>query len=199
MDAAGERWALLVVRELLFGPKRFSDLHAGLTRMSENVLSSRLRELEAQGVMERVRLAPPANVHAYALTKLGQALEPALVELARWGALLPDRGGAEQSPSAFMLSLEACYAGHSVQYPRSLGIRIGPYEYRVRYDAREIRIKQEPCADEQVLISGDVTSLRRVLHGDDTLTEAIASGRIDARGDESALRQFTALFSAPTL
>ena len=199
MDAAGERWALLVVRELLFGPKRFSDLHAGLTGVSENVLSYRLRELESQGVVERVRLAPPANVHAYALTKLGKALEAALVELARWGALLPARGGAEQSPSAFMLSLRALYAGHSVDHPRSLGIRIGSYEYRVQYDSREIRIKQEPCADEEVFISGDVTSLRRVLLGGDTLTEAVRSGRIDARGDEPVLLQFTTLFSIPTL
>ena len=80
-----------------------------------------------------------------------------------------------------------------------LGIRIGSYEYRVQYDAREIRIKQEPCADEEAFISGDVTSLRRVLLGHDTLTEAVRSGRIDARGDESVLLQFTTLFPIPTL
>ena len=199
MDAAGDRWALLVVRELLFGPKRFTDLHAGLAGVSENVLSGRLRELETQGVVERVRLAPPANVHAYALTKLGKALQPALVELARWGALLPYRGGAEQSPTAFMLALTAFYAPRSADHPRSLGIRIGSYEYRVQYDAREIRIKQEPCADEEAFISGDVTSLRRVLLGRDTLTEAVRSGRIDARGDESVLLQFTTLFPIPAL
>jgi hypothetical protein len=145
-----------------------------------------------------VGAAGSARTAAYALTKLGKALEPTLVELARWGAILPDRGGAERSPSAFMLSLKALYAGHSVEHARSLGIRIGLYEYRVQYDSREIRIRQEPCEDEEVFITGDVTSLRRVLLGDETLVEATQSGRIHARGDEPALLQFTTLFSVPT-
>src|SRR3954469_21691822 len=81
LNLVGERWALLVVRELLFGPKRFSDLRRGLPQLSQNVLAQRLRELEQGGVLRRRRLEPPASTWAYELTARGRALEPALVAL----------------------------------------------------------------------------------------------------------------------
>src|SRR5215475_467381 len=86
LDVVGERWALLVVRELLFGPKRFGTLRSGLPGVSPNVLSQRLRELEDAGIVRHDRLPPPANVAVYALTDRGRALEPILVELGRWGS-----------------------------------------------------------------------------------------------------------------
>src|SRR3954447_23862520 len=86
LDAVGERWALLVVRELLLGPKRFTDLRAGLPGASPNVLAQRLRELEAAGVVERQTLPPPAAAQVYALTARGAALEPVILALGRWGA-----------------------------------------------------------------------------------------------------------------
>src|SRR5215208_6040304 len=85
LDVLGERWALLVVRELLLGPKRFTDLHRGLGAVSQNVLSQRLRDLERAGVVRRRRLGPPAGAPVYDLTERGAALEPILVELGRWG------------------------------------------------------------------------------------------------------------------
>src|SRR5512132_3684381 len=84
LDVVGERWALLVVRELLLGPKRFTDLHRGLGGVSQNVLSQRLRELERAGVLGRRRLGPPVGATVYELTEAGAALEPVLVELGRW-------------------------------------------------------------------------------------------------------------------
>src|SRR3954464_5929351 len=85
LDVVGERWGLLVVRELLLGPKRFGDLHRGLGAVSQNVLSQRLRELEAKGVVTRRRLGPPVSAPVYELTSRGAALEPVLVALGRWG------------------------------------------------------------------------------------------------------------------
>jgi DNA-binding HxlR family transcriptional regulator len=73
LDVVGERWALLVVRELLLGPKRFADLRAGLPAMSPNVLSQRLRELEGHGIVQRRELGPPVRVHLYELTPWGRA------------------------------------------------------------------------------------------------------------------------------
>src|SRR5215210_4044194 len=91
LDLVGERWALLVVRELLLGPKRFTDLRAGLPGVSPNVLAQRLRELESAGVVHRRKLPPPAASRVYELTEWGEKLEPIIVRLGRWGAQSPSR------------------------------------------------------------------------------------------------------------
>jgi DNA-binding HxlR family transcriptional regulator len=85
LDAIGERWSLLVARELLDGPKRYSDLLAGLPGVATDVLAARLRHLEAEGIVERRTLPPPAASRVYELTVEGRRLEPLLVELTRWG------------------------------------------------------------------------------------------------------------------
>ncbi len=87
LDIVGERWALLVVRELLLGPKRFSDLRRGLPNVSPDVLSQRLRGLEAADILRHRTLDPPASVQVYELTARGHALEPVVLELGRWGSL----------------------------------------------------------------------------------------------------------------
>src|SRR3954468_12768159 len=88
-DAGGERWALLVVRELLLGPKRYTDLRRGLPNASPNVLSERLRELERAGVVRRRKLPPPAGSRVYELTDWGLGLEEMVLSLGRWGARSP--------------------------------------------------------------------------------------------------------------
>ena len=89
LDRVGERWALLVVRELMLGPKRFTDLKTGLPHASPNVLAQRLRELEQTGVVRKRRLPPPAASQVYELTEWGRELESVLVALGRWGARAP--------------------------------------------------------------------------------------------------------------
>jgi DNA-binding HxlR family transcriptional regulator len=86
LDLIGERWALLVVRELVLGPKRFTDLRDGLPRIATNVLSQRLRQLERDGIITRRRLRPPAASTVYELTEYGQELVPIMLDLGRWGA-----------------------------------------------------------------------------------------------------------------
>src|SRR5206468_280135 len=86
LDLVGERWALLVIRELVFGPKRFTDLRDGLPGIATNVLSQRLRELVRNGVVARRRLPPPAASNVYELTEYGQELVPIMLALGRWGA-----------------------------------------------------------------------------------------------------------------
>ena len=109
LDAVGERWALLVVRELLLGPKRFADLHRGLGGMSQNVLSQRLRDLEHAGVVRRRRLGPPAAVSVYELTERGADLEPVLMALGRWGREQPLDGAEAFSTDALMLALRTTF------------------------------------------------------------------------------------------
>src|SRR6185437_6886764 len=89
LDVVGERWALLVVRELLLGPKRFTDLRAGLPNVGPDMLSARLRDLEAAGVLRHHKLPPPASARVYELTERGRELEPGILALGRWGAAEP--------------------------------------------------------------------------------------------------------------
>src|SRR5919107_2204104 len=89
LDIVGERWALLVVRDLLLGPKRFTDLRAGLPHVSPDVLSQRLRELEEAGIVRRTKLPPPAGARVYELTERGRGLQPIVIELGRWGSATP--------------------------------------------------------------------------------------------------------------
>ena len=106
LDVIGERWALLVVRELLLGPKRFTDLRAGLPGISPDVLAQRLRELEAADVVRRATLPPPAATRVYELTEHGAALRPVLVALGRWGSAAPlPPAEATFGPDAMVLAL----------------------------------------------------------------------------------------------
>src|SRR3954470_1070788 len=89
LDLVGERWALLVVRELLLGPKRFTGLRAGLPHVGPDVLAQRLRDLEAAGVVARRALRPPAGARVYELTPRGRELEPVVLALGRWGSVAP--------------------------------------------------------------------------------------------------------------
>src|ERR687895_1821390 len=89
LDLVGERWALMVVRELVLGPKRFTDLRTGLPQASPNVLAQRLKELEEVGVVRKRRLPPPAASQVYELTDWGRELESVLIALGRWGARAP--------------------------------------------------------------------------------------------------------------
>src|SRR5215213_11249135 len=91
LDLVGDRWALLVVRELLLGPKRYTDLRRGLPNASPNVLAQRLGELERAGVLRRRKLPPPAGSRVYELTEWGMELEPVVVSLGRWGARSPSK------------------------------------------------------------------------------------------------------------
>src|SRR5262249_31799451 len=110
LDVVGDRWALLVVRELLLGPKRFTDLRAGLTRVGPDMLAQRLRELEAAGVVRRGTLPPPAASKVYELTARGAELEPVVVALGRGGSAAPVPGGARIGVDAFVLALKTLSA-----------------------------------------------------------------------------------------
>src|ERR1700748_198825 len=110
LDIVGERWALLVVRELVLGPKRFTDLRAGLPRVGPDMLAARLRELEEAGVVRRATLPSPAASKVYALTEWGGELAPVLLALGRWGSRAPMRAGASPlGVDAAIVALETTF------------------------------------------------------------------------------------------
>src|SRR3982751_296163 len=109
-ELLGQRWALLVVRELLLGPKRFTHLRTGVPAVSPNVLAQRLRELEGAGILRRRRLPPPASVQVYELTDWGRELEPAVLALGRWASHSPSfPAGAPMGPDSLVLAMKTAF------------------------------------------------------------------------------------------
>ncbi|WP_433273394.1 winged helix-turn-helix transcriptional regulator [Actinosynnema sp. CS-041913] len=198
LDLVGERWALLVVRELLFGPKRFTDLRAGMPGASPNVLSQRLRELEEAGVLRRRKLAPPASARVYELTPWGRELEPVILALGRWGVRSPGlhRDGGIGVDSV-MLALKALFdpdlAGG---LEAELAVRMGDDGFEVRLsDGLTIR-RGEPDRPHAVLTT-DPRTLNGLLWDDLPLAEAEATGEATVIGDRSLVERFLRMFPLP--
>ena len=189
LDLVGERWALLVVRELLLGPKRFSDLRRGLPGLSQNVLAQRLRELEEALVVTRRRLEPPASTWAYALTERGRALEPAVLALAAWGSRAPLRSALELSPDALMLALRTTAAVPVA--PARIELRLDDDRFAVEVgdDVRIVRGASPVPAD--AVIAGSASAFRAVVFGDDPLA------RLAVDGDRAVAERFVRMFPRP--
>jgi DNA-binding HxlR family transcriptional regulator len=169
LDAVGERWSLLVVRELLDGPKRYSDLLAGLPGVATDVLAARLRHLEAEGVVRRRALAPPAASRVYELTPDGRRLEPALLELTRWGlARLDSRPPEGSAFRAHWLSLPL----RAMFRPGRVGGRtlvvnvvVDGEPVTVHVDDGGVSVTPGASPDATVTVSGSVEALAALARG----------------------------------
>ncbi|MGW3668470.1 winged helix-turn-helix transcriptional regulator [Streptomyces sp. NPDC005141] len=198
MDVVGERWAMLVVRELLFGPKRFRDLRLGVPKVSQNVLSQRLKELEANGVVRRVELGPPVSSQAYELTEWGQQLEPALIALARWGAHVPVEPDADRSTDAFMLLVKALYSPPATGAPTmAVRLLVGTDSFDVQVDGASIEVARGAHAQTDAIVRGDVRVLWDLIFTDMTVASALDAGVLEVTGDRAAAQRFFTLFGLP--
>jgi DNA-binding HxlR family transcriptional regulator len=193
LDAAGDRWALLVVRELIFGPKRFVQLHHGLHGVSPNVLSQRLRELETAGVVRRDVLGPPAEVAVYELTASGRALEPILLELGRWGSQQPTTVAGELSVSALLIALKTVF-DPAVGLNAVFALRIDGDWYRLTAADGSIDIARGRAEDAAVTFETDVATLRSVAFGREPVTAAERDGRLTVDGDRHLAGRFARMF-----
>ena len=198
LDAVGERWALLVVRELLFGPKRYADISRGMPGMSPNVLSQRLRELEQSGIVRRRKLGPPASIKVYELTERGQDLEPVLTALARWGSREPVDPDVELSVDALMLALMTTFdpaiAGTlAARYE----LRFGDDRFHVEIEHGRCDIARGPATTPDAILDTDATTLRSVVFGGRPLASAVAAGELRLEGDEAAAAHFARCFPRP--
>jgi DNA-binding HxlR family transcriptional regulator len=181
----GERWALLVVRELVLGPKRFTDLRAGLPGVSADVLSQRLRELELAGVLGRRTLSPPAAARVYELTEWGRELEPVLQALGRWGSQVALPAQAPPlSADATVVALQTMFD------PTAAGDLDGGYElwlgqtpFALRIDGGRLSARQGEADGAAATISTDTETLVSVLWHDRPLQDAIAAGSLSIAGD----------------
>lgn len=190
LDLVGERWALLIVRELVFGPKRFTDLRLGLRGASPNVLSQRLRELEAAGVVRRRK--PGAAL--YELTDWGRELHPILLQLGRWGARSAARPAGELSVDALLLALEATFLpAQAAELRASYELLLGEARFALRVEDRTLSAAAGSAQRPDAVIETDPATLRALVFGDRKLADA----PVQIRGDTRLGRQFFRLFARP--
>ena len=198
LDIVGERWALLIVRELLLGPRRFSDLRAGLVSISPNVLTQRLGELEAAGVVERRKLGAPASVSVYALTAWGHELEPILLRIAYWGVRSPAFArGKPISPDSLMLSLKAMF-----HEPQAAAVRIEFFidgePYWAGIDASGITaMRGEAQQPVDATVEAGTPILLKLAYGGADPEALAREGMLRYSGDLQALRRFFSAFRLP--
>ncbi|UYM04619.1 winged helix-turn-helix transcriptional regulator [Solicola gregarius] len=199
LNLVGERWALLVVRELVLGPRRFTDLRQALPGISANVLTQRLTELEGFGVVVRRRLDPPASAWVYDLTEWGHQLEPVIGKLGQWGArspLLPR--DAALSVNSFILSLRNMF-DHAAADGVTLRVdlRVSGQPFHAYVSDGTFEADAGPATDPDVTIEGDQNDLASVVYDGRDLDEAVDAGVMRYAGERKTLERFLALFSLP--
>jgi DNA-binding HxlR family transcriptional regulator len=199
LDLVTERWALLVVRELLLGPKRFTDLKDGLPNVSPNVLAQRLRELEQAGIVRRRTLPPPAGSKVYELTGWGRELKPILIALGTWALRSPSfPDEAPVGTDSVVLALETFFdataaAGLSARYE----LRLGEHIFAVRIADGAIAVDRGAVEAPDAIIATDSATLSALIWGRRDLAGALRAGAVTIDGDRGAVTRFLALFPPP--
>jgi DNA-binding HxlR family transcriptional regulator len=199
LDLVGERWALLVVRELLLGPKRFTDLRDGLPNVSPNVLAQRLRELESAAVVQRRKLAPPAGSWIYELTDWGRELKPIVIALGTWAIHSPSfPRDAPVGTDSVILALSTFFdADAADDLSARYELRLGEIVFDVRIADREIDVGRGAAGDPDAVIDTDTTTFSGLIWGGRDLAEALGAGDIAIDGDHRAVTRFLELFPQP--
>jgi len=201
LDIVGERWTLLIIRELFPGPRRFTDLIEGLPGISTNLLSGRLKRLEQQGIIRRRVLPPPAGSTVYELTAVGQALEETLLELGKWGSqFVPPaaNGAALLNVGSYALTLKTFFRPEQAQgVQETYELRIGDEVLQVQINQGEIEVRQSTGVKPDAIFQTDVTTYLGLLQGKLQPDEAVAGGLIQIEGDTAALSRFLDLCGLP--
>lgn len=191
LDVIGERWALLIVRELLLGPKRFNDLLAGLAGASPNVISQRLRELTGNGVIRHRDLGPPARVRVYELTDWGRELEPVVLHLGQWGTRAPLPEGAGWGLDSLLLALQAT-ADPAVVNGR-FELRVGTEVFTVDGTSGSVRVRRGTADRPDATLTTDADTLHAVALGKRPIADTVDSGDLRLDGDPQAISGLASL------
>jgi DNA-binding HxlR family transcriptional regulator len=193
LDLLGERWAMLVLRELAYGPRRFSELKADLQGISANVLTQRLIELEARGLVRKVKLPPPASVQVYEATEWGLEAVPVIAGLGKWAARSPCHDPTLQmSHVSLIMSLQTLLSPElAAGLDARIGFRFGEANYVTTLRGGRLDIERGDTADCDVIFSGTPTAVAAVIHG------GAPFEIIGIEGDLALARRFVTLFPLP--
>lgn len=196
MEYVGERWALLLMRELLLGPRRFGELRAGLPGISANVLTQRLGGLESAGIVCRHRLPPPANVQVYELTRWGYESEPVVLALAKWALRSPTHDPTLPfSAVSLMLSLKMLLVVERAgDWRASVAFRFGDDAYVATLADGALQVRRGAGAPVDATLSGWPSAFLPVIYGAKPLAMAEA---IAVEGNRAIAERFTTLFRLP--
>ncbi len=193
LEIVGERWALLVMRELFWGPKRFSDLRSSLPGISANVLTQRLASLEATGVIIRRRLPPPVSAQAYELTPWGYESEPIFQVLGRWAARSPTHDPTlPLSVSSLMMSFRTMFdAGRAGDLRMVIGFEIGHEQFRAQIEDGGIEIARGEAPDADVVFTAPAEAIAGVVYA------GLPVSMLQVDGDPALAARFVTLFPLP--
>jgi DNA-binding HxlR family transcriptional regulator len=199
LDLIGERWALLVMRELMLGPKRFSDIRADLPGISANVLTQRLEGLEAAGLLIRKRLPPPANTQVYELTPWGYEVEPIIQTLGRWAARSPAHDPRLPiSAVSLMLSFRTMFdAGRARGVKGNIGFRLGIETFLARIEKGQFRSGRDQLKEADVVFTGSAAALAAAVYGGQSLDALAEAGALTTEGDRALAMRFLSFFPLP--
>lgn len=199
LDLIGERWALLVLRELMLGPRRFGELRASLPSISANVLTQRLEGLETAGILQKRKLPPPASVQVYELTDWGREAEPILLALGRWGVRSPHHDPTlPLSAVGLMLSFRAKFdAVRAKAADISIGFRFGEEEFRVSIRKGALSADRGEADGAQAIVSGTPEAVAGLVYGKVPLKELEKQGALTVNGDRRALQALADHYEMP--
>ena len=201
LDLLGGRWALLVVRDLLTGPKRFSELQEGLHGVPTNVLTARLRELEEEGIVERRVQARPGGGVAYALTEYGTELEDPVLRLGFWGAKTMGSPceGDFISIDSLALALRGSFRRQKAHGPqRVYELRVDGKPLRVLVKGGQASVPAPSIEEPDLVIDADAGAMPELLSGELALDDAVGSGRVRLDGDHAEAERFFEMFRFPS-
>jgi DNA-binding HxlR family transcriptional regulator len=196
LELVGERWALLIIRDLLVGPRRFSDLRKGLPKIPTNVLSDRLKELEHDGIVQRRILPRPASATVYELTPYGQQIEDAVMRLGMWGAHSLGEPGPQEiiTSDSMTIALRSTFVPAAAKNEHlTFELRMGPVNLTAVVNHGILQVAEGPAAEPDLVVETG-PALRRLL--DHTLTprEALEAGLVHVKGDPALLGTFAQVF-----
>ncbi|WP_449473579.1 winged helix-turn-helix transcriptional regulator [Sphingobium chungangianum] len=197
LDLVGDRWAMPIMRELMLGPKRFTDLRASLPGISANVLTQRLEELEAASVLIRRRLPPPAASQIYELTQWGRESEILFQVLGRWACRSPTmQPGQPMSNVSVVLSMRTMIDRSRIgDLNATIGFRFGEEEFRALLKDGDFTIDRGSAQDADVLFSGDQNALAAVVYGGASFKDV--ADALQVEGDPALAERFVRLFPLP--
>jgi DNA-binding HxlR family transcriptional regulator len=198
LEIFGERWSLLVMRELMLGPRRFGELKAQLGGISANVLTQRLDSLERSGVLTRRRLPPPASVQVYELTPWGYEVEPVLQTMGRWATRSPLHDPMlPLSPVSAMLSLRTMLPQNRPPLAMTLAFRFPGDAFAGRLDADGLRIERGESDTADVIFETDPTTFVSLVYVKRPFDDAERAGALTLAGDRRLAQAFVDLFALP--
>lgn len=200
LDVVGERWALLVVRELLLGPQRFSDLRRALPAASSNLVADRLRELDGRGVVRRRKLAAPASSWVYELTEWGRELEPIVLALGDWGLRVPlPPEPTTLSATSVLLFLRGCAHPDPAAPTATYRLELDDRVWTIRSASGHLDIQPgEPATAAAASLRTDPKTLNALLTDPTALDTSMSDGSAAAVGDLAALRQLLQTVTIPS-